>query len=206
MNKKIKITLIENLVQFMGRKNFKRNASLACLSVFIVVNTSTGVMAMTMEDMDKIPINIAAENNKNRVNQNLEQKPKPYGVLKDRISNNEEIIQAKTLEEAKVDDVSFLKPSEEKSVDTKAVEAQLNYTLKELSAMSYQEMVNTIASLEWRNIDGLFKYSTDSQEFYGDRARVKYIIEALDTRAKTFTGTNNNGIPTIVEVLRSGFY
>ncbi len=206
MNKKIKITLIENLIRFMGRKNFKRNASLACLSVFMVVNTSTGVMAMTMEDMDKIPINIAAENNKDSLKQNLEQKLKPYGVLKNGISNNEEIIQAKTLAEAKVDDVSLLKPSEEKRVDTKAVEAQRNYTLKELSAMSYQEMVNTIASLEWRNIDGLFKYSADSQEFYGDRARVKYIIEALDTRAKTFTGTNNNGIPTIVEVLRSGFY
>ena len=202
MKKKIKLTSDESLSKFMGRKNFKRNVALSCLSVFIVVNTSTGVMAMTADDMGEIPISIAAEKN----GENIKTKLEPYGASNENTTSSEEVIRAKTLEEAKVDDVSLIKPPEEKSVDTKSVKAQRKYTLKELSAMDYKKMVDTISTLEWEDIDGLFKYSADSQEFYGNRERVRYMISALDAKAKTFTDTNDNGIVTIIEVLRSGFY
>lgn len=202
MKNKIKLTQNENQSKFMGRKNFKRNVALSCLSVFIVVNTSTGVIAMTADDMDKIPISIASEKN----GENIETKLEPYGASNENTPSSEEFIRDKTLEEAKVDDVSLIKPQEEKSVDIQAVKAERKYTLKELSAMDYKKMVDTISTLEWTDIDGLFKYSADSQEFYGNKDRVKYMISALDAKAKTFTETNNNGIPTIVEVLRSGFY
>lgn len=202
MKNKVKLTSTENPSKFMGRKNFKRNVALSCLSVFMVVNTSTGVIAMTADDMDKIPISIAAEKN----GENIETKLEPYGASNENTPSSEEVIRAKTLEEAKVDDVSLIKPPEEKSVDTQAAKAERKYTLKELSAMDYKKMVDTISALEWTDIDGLFKYSADSQEFYGNKERVKYIINALDAKAKTFTDTNNNGIPTIVEVLRSGYY
>ena len=202
MKNKVKLTSNENPSKFMGRKNFKRNVALSCLSVFVVVNTSTGVMAMTADDMDKIPISIAAEKN----GENIKTKLEPYGASNENTPSSEEVIRAKTLEEAKVDDVSLIKPPEEKSVDTKAVKAERKYTLRELSGMSYKQMVDTISTLEWIDIDGLFKYSADSQEFYGNKERVKYMISALDARAKTFTDTNNNGIPTLIEVIRSGFY
>jgi microbial collagenase len=202
MKNKVKLTSTENPSKFMGRKNFKRNVALSCLSVFMVVNTSTGVMAMTADDMDKIPISIAAEKN----GENIETKLEPYGASNENTPSSEEVVRVKTLEEAKVDDVSLIKPPEEKSVDTNAVKAERKYTLKELSAMDYKKMVDTISTLQWTDIDGLFKYSADSQEFYGNKERVKYIINALDAKAKTFTDDNDNGIPTIVEVLRSGYY
>ena len=80
------------------------------------------------------------------------------------------------------------------------------YSLGELSQMSYENMVNTISTLYWEDITGLFQDSSDSYSFYSDKARVQYMVDALANKGRTFTDKDDRGIPTLVEVLRSGYY
>ncbi|MEG0133149.1 MAG: collagenase [Clostridium sp.] len=198
MKKNIIFLLLKNSKQFMERKNFKRTIALSCLTAFLTVNTATSVIAMPTATMNNTPFGVESQNDIKQL--------KPSNPYEMKVNTNENVVHAKTLTEGNVTDITLIKPLAEENLDITPFAVQRNYTLKELSAMSYEEMVNIIVTLEWRNIDGLFTYSPDSQEFYGDSARVKYIINALDSRSKTFTPLDNKGIPTIVEVLRSGFY
>lgn len=93
---------------------------------------------------------------------------------------------------------------QETSLRTLAADPQ--YPFSELNKLSYADLVTRLTSIQWSQIPDLFSYNSDTQAFYGDQNRVKYIIEALRQRGAQYTTTDLKGIRTLVEVLRSGFY
>lgn len=80
------------------------------------------------------------------------------------------------------------------------------YSLNELSNMNYNDMINTVVKIKWNDITDLFKYTDGAQKFYSDQNRLQAVIDALAQRGSQFTTKDNMGIPTLVEILRGGFY
>ncbi|WP_143147676.1 collagenase [Clostridium collagenovorans] len=81
------------------------------------------------------------------------------------------------------------------------------YTMAQLSQMSYGQMVDTVCNLsDFRLITDLFKYNDGNQTFYADKYRVQALIDAIRSKAYTYTSTDNKGIPNLIEVLRAGYY
>ncbi|MBG9518650.1 collagenase, partial [Bacillus thuringiensis] len=83
---------------------------------------------------------------------------------------------------------------------------QQTYTMAQLQALSYENLVQVLTTIRWSDITDLFQFNTNSLAFYQDKHRVQFLIRALEKRGATYTATNSNGIETLVEVLRSGFY
>lgn len=80
------------------------------------------------------------------------------------------------------------------------------YTYNDLNKLSYKELTDLLVTIDWFQIKDIFVYNEDTYKFYNDEARVNAIIKALEDRGATYTATDDKGIPTLVEVLRSGFY
>ena len=102
--------------------------------------------------------------------------------------------------------VQYKSKGAQKAKVAKAPEAYESYTLGQLKSKSYQDMMDCIAGTSWENISDLFQNTAESKAFYNDTARFKYIMSDLATRAASFTENDDKGIPTIVEIIRSGFY
>ncbi|OQR53305.1 collagenase [Bacillus sp. CDB3] len=83
---------------------------------------------------------------------------------------------------------------------------QQTYTMAQLHALSYEKLVQVLSTIRWSDITDLFQLNADSLKFYQDQNRVQFLIQELEKRGNTYTTTNSNGIETLVEVLRSGFY
>ncbi|AYK08059.1 collagenase [Brevibacillus laterosporus] len=83
---------------------------------------------------------------------------------------------------------------------------QQTYSMSDLNRLSYDELVEVLRKIEWKNIPDLFKFNSDSVEFYSDRDRVHAVINALQDSGRSFTDQDARGISTLVEVLRSGYY
>ncbi|MEK4418689.1 M9 family metallopeptidase N-terminal domain-containing protein [Bacillus sp. FSL K6-0268] len=83
---------------------------------------------------------------------------------------------------------------------------QQTYTMAQLQALSYANLEQVLSTIRWSDITDLFQFNTDSLAFYQDQNRVQFLIQVLEKRGNTYTATNSNGIETLVEVLRSGFY
>lgn len=81
-----------------------------------------------------------------------------------------------------------------------------NYTMSDLNKLNYNDLIKLLTSIKSTDILDLFKYSTDAYEFYNDKNRIEALITALYDRGSQFTSTDNKGIPTLVEVIRAGFY
>ncbi|MDU1411880.1 MAG: collagenase [Clostridium sp.] len=162
------------------------------LSLFLAGNCSGLVMAN--------------DNKKNNIDSSAEEVMLPYEpnflIDSEEVDRNPNIVEAKDINDFKN---NVIAPYEEK-LNVKTTLAQRQYTLSELSDLSYSDMVNVIVKLQWYEIDGLFTYSDEAQRFFGDFNRVKYIINELNVRAKSFTSSDDKGIPTLVEVLRAGYY
>ncbi|MBG9936149.1 collagenase, partial [Bacillus tropicus] len=87
-----------------------------------------------------------------------------------------------------------------------ALSAQQTYTMAQLNALNYEKLVQVLSTIRWSDITDLFQFNADSLAFYQDQNRVQFLIQALEKKGATYTVTNLNGIETLVEVLRSGFY
>ncbi|PPA93482.1 collagenase [Brevibacillus laterosporus] len=83
---------------------------------------------------------------------------------------------------------------------------QQTYSMSHLNSLSYEELVEVLRKIEWKDIPDLFKFNSDSVEFYSDHDRVQAIINALEESGSSFTDRDARGISTLVEVLRSGYY
>ncbi|MDN9011655.1 collagenase [Brevibacillus laterosporus] len=83
---------------------------------------------------------------------------------------------------------------------------QKTYSMSYLNRLSYEELVEVLRKIEWKDIPDLFKFNSDSVEFYSDRDRVQAVINALQDSGRSFTDHDARGISTLVEVLRSGYY
>ncbi|MBW6409647.1 collagenase [Clostridium weizhouense] len=80
------------------------------------------------------------------------------------------------------------------------------YSFKDLNQLSNEEIIELSSKISWKDISDIFKYNDDTQKFYSDKNRVQAMIDGLYQKASTFTATDDNGIDTLVEILRSGFY
>ena len=80
------------------------------------------------------------------------------------------------------------------------------YRFADLNLLSYADLVTTLVSIRYFQITDLFQFNRDTKAFFLDPNRVQYLIDALQSRASTFTPADDQGIETLVEVVRSGFY
>ncbi len=80
------------------------------------------------------------------------------------------------------------------------------HPFSELNQLSYNDLIDLLVTIEWSDIPGLFTFTPDSYEFYRDQNRVQAIIDAIGSRGSQFTSTDHMGLPTLIEVLRAGFY
>lgn len=80
------------------------------------------------------------------------------------------------------------------------------HPFSELNQLSYSELIDLLVTIEWSDIPGLFTFTPDSYEFFRDQNRVQAIIDAIGSRGSQFTTSDHMGLPTLIEVLRAGFY
>src|SRR3712207_5983984 len=80
------------------------------------------------------------------------------------------------------------------------------YTLGQLSKLSYDNLVDTLSNIRWNDITDLMQYNEGSREFYSDNNRVQALIDALIKKGREYTANDDKGIPTLIEVLRGGYY
>ncbi|AWZ47990.1 hypothetical protein C3495_03800 [Clostridiaceae bacterium 14S0207] len=188
-NLKVLMSIIEN--QSGARKKIQKTALVTCMTTTMVLNSAIGVMAFPQTK--EIPNERIECNNKSKqiTTENVE-------ALK---TNNE-------IEKTKSTVTLINEPGKitNKIIKKSSRGSEQKYTLEQLSNMNYKEMSEAVAGTTWSNIEGLFKYSTESYKFYSNKERIQYLLNDLAQRSKTFSNTDNKGIPTIIEVLRSGFY
>ncbi|EHQ63115.1 microbial collagenase precursor [Paenibacillus dendritiformis C454] len=82
----------------------------------------------------------------------------------------------------------------------------VRYSMAELNSLSYEELTDLLVRIEWHKIPELFKYNDDTRRFYEDENRFQAIVDRLQESGTRFTPEDDQGIPTLVEVLRSGYY
>ncbi|NFP90576.1 collagenase [Clostridium sporogenes] len=80
------------------------------------------------------------------------------------------------------------------------------YSFSDLNKLSNKEILDLTSKIKWNDISDLFQYNKDSYAFYSDKDRVQALIDGLYEKASTYTNTDDKGIDTLVEILRSGFY
>ncbi len=80
------------------------------------------------------------------------------------------------------------------------------YSFSDLNKLSNKEILDLTSKIKWNDISDLFQYNKDSYAFYSDKDRVQALIDGLYEKASTYTSTDDKGIDTLVEILRSGFY
>lgn len=83
---------------------------------------------------------------------------------------------------------------------------QEKFSISHLNTLDYQALIDLLKEISWTQIPELFTYTDDTQEFYENRDRVQALIDALEESGKSFTEDDEQGIHTLVEVLRSGYY
>lgn len=220
----------ESFKSIKESKKIQKGLAVTCLAIFGTVNTSSAVMAMSTTG-NKLGVNKTVQKKNNDVKKlkrekkqsaNYEQMKKVMLGKKqeEKQSKSDKFIYAKDIKQTEDTSILSKKPDKaklakrtkstkvsQKAKVAKAAEAMdQNYTLASLSSMKYEDMMNAIASTSWDKIPGLFENNSDSRTFFNDRERFKYMISDLSKRGAEFTANDNKGIPTIVEVIRAGFY
>lgn len=88
--------------------------------------------------------------------------------------------------------------------------APANLTIAQLNALSYRQLADYIASTNTcvyrTTTDDFFTFNADTMAFYQDQARFQFLLEDLRARCRAFTGTDDRGIPGLVEVIRAGYF
>jgi len=85
-------------------------------------------------------------------------------------------------------------------------EASQEYTMADLNKLNYSDLVDLLVTIHKDDITDLFKYNTGAHTFYMNQERLQAIRDAIVTRGPLYTETNHQGIPTLVEVLRAGYF
>jgi microbial collagenase len=93
-----------------------------------------------------------------------------------------------------------------RSLKSSRTSERSTYSMAELNSMSYTELTNLLTRIQWEEIPELFQYNEDTRRFYSDEKRVQAVIDQLEESGRRFTPEDDQGILTLVEVLRSAFY
>lgn len=75
-----------------------------------------------------------------------------------------------------------------------------------LNCLSYNDLINLISTIPWDDIVDFFEYNSDAYDFYINQNRVQALIDAIVKCGSEYTTTDTRGIPTVIEVLRAGYY
>ncbi|WP_142414594.1 collagenase [Hathewaya massiliensis] len=196
MKKNIIEILIKNYSKESKLESLRRITSVSILVAMLTANTANVVLA---KDAKRV-----TDNNINKI-EKLKNAP---SIEKENKENNE-VEHALTLEEAQVKDVKpevTLNKANSLTASPRAVAAAAKYDFSYLNTLSYSQLTELLKTIQWNDINGLFEYSTGSATFFKDKNRVQAIINALEQSGKTYTSSDMKGIPTLVEVLRAGFY
>ena len=99
-------------------------------------------------------------------------------------------------------------PSTEKgqAKNLTATAVQQQYPMSYLKTLSNEELVNLLVTIKWSDIPDLFQYNQDAYEFYSNQNRITVLIDAINARGTQYTASDTKGIPTLIEVVRAGFY
>ncbi|WP_125154254.1 collagenase [Clostridium rectalis] len=117
---------------------------------------------------------------------------------------HDEVENVKDENEAKTENIKLLKNTDQR-LSTNNNENK-KYTMADFNKLSYKETINIISSINWYDIEDLMQYSEDARQFYADEKRVQALIQAVIEKGNTYTKGDNKGIPTLIEVLRGGYY
>ena len=133
--------------------------------------------------------------------------PEPAGALTDIVASDA-TVRAGLPEDRAADIVrpSGLPREAILELASRAASGSRGYTFADLNAMSFEDLVALLITIDWWEIDGLFVMSPESEEFYADSTRVLYLIGAIEDQGALYTAENEAGLSTLVEVVRSGFY
>ena len=172
----------------MEEIKIKRLIAATCLGIFTVVNTGATVMAITQQyDKKKL---IDLQEKKTEYLENVANQQVEYS---DGSEKNQ-------LEPKKI-------IGAEKAVEGDSREVlDREYSLEQLNSMSNRELVDAITSVSAEKITNLFVDSAVSISFYNNASRMNYLMGELERRSARFTSNDDQGIPALVEVIRSGFY
>ncbi|WP_051540187.1 collagenase [Clostridium ihumii] len=178
----------------MRGKGFK---IISCLLISsMIMSGSISVSAIT--DMRNLSSN----------NVNMSQNVKDEDALNcygfEQFKNESDAIKDDSKELVGKQDTDNLK--EEKVKISRNVRQNDNFTFKDLNKLSYEDLIDTLSNCQWHQISGIFELSDDSYEFYSNDERINAIINALEEKGSQYTASDDKGIPTLIEVLRSGFY
>ncbi len=94
-------------------------------------------------------------------------------------------------------------PGPQEIIDSKSEQI---YTMEGLNKLSYDELVETLVGLGWNDIKDLFEYNKGAKDFYSDKNRIKFLVKEVYDRGSQYTSEDDKGIPTLLEVIRAGFY
>ncbi|MGR5897581.1 M9 family metallopeptidase N-terminal domain-containing protein [Bacillus cereus] len=64
---------------------------------------------------------------------------------------------------------------------------QQTYTMAQLQALSYENLVQVLSTIRWSDITDLFQFNADSLAFYQDQHRVQFLIRALEKEVRRIT-------------------
>ncbi|MGL5244343.1 MAG: M9 family metallopeptidase N-terminal domain-containing protein, partial [Sarcina sp.] len=81
-----------------------------------------------------------------------------------------------------------------------------SYNFRDLNSLNYRDLVSVLKTIDWDDIPGLFTFSSESYAFFSDVNRFQAIIDGLRESGRNFTDSSEEGIDTLVEVLRAGYY
>ncbi|GAA0063975.1 collagenase [Clostridium sp. CTA-1] len=80
------------------------------------------------------------------------------------------------------------------------------YSFSDLNKLNNKEILDLTSKIKWNDISDLFQYNKDSYAFYSNKERVQALVDGLYEKGCSYTDTDDKGIDTLVEILRSGFY
>ncbi|GAA0737268.1 collagenase [Clostridium oceanicum] len=80
------------------------------------------------------------------------------------------------------------------------------YSFSDLNRMSTNEILDLTCKIKWSDISDLFEYNGDTYAFYSNKERMEALFDGLYQKGRSYTATDDKGIDTLVEILRSAFY
>lgn len=84
--------------------------------------------------------------------------------------------------------------------------AHKEYTMMDLYRMDESTLVETLSHIKWNQVTDVFQMNEGAKRFYGSEKHLNALINALVEKGQLYTAEDNLGIPTLIEVLRAGYY
>lgn len=188
---------------FLGNHKLCKLTCIMCITVLISSNS-----------FNLVALASSSGKNDKSVTSTVTKKTAPKKIAPiGKIENNEKIettVCAKNINEV-VKSKDFYNPPQittSQSSQTKHTLTAVSktYTMADLNALSYNDLVNLLVTINSNDIKDLFVYNQDAYYFYSNDTRMQTLINALNIRGSQYTDSDSKGIPTLIDVIRAGYY